>query len=72
MVRVLLSILYAITRTMLGLVVLRARSEAAKNVELLVLRHKVAVLSQQVNRPRLQPKDRLLLAALSRLLPRQR
>jgi putative transposase len=67
---VFLSILYAMMRATFGLVVLRTRSGAAKDVELLVLRHEVAVLRRQVVRPRLAPKDRLLLAALSRLLPR--
>jgi putative transposase len=67
----LLSILYAMVRALLGLVVLRTRGGAAKDVELLVLRHEVAVLRRQVGRPRLAPQDRLLLAALSRLLPRQ-
>src|SRR5664280_1161134 len=71
MARVLLSIAYATVRTMLGLVILRARGSPAKDVELLVLRHEVAVLRRQVNRPRLEPKDRLVLAALSRLLPPQ-
>lgn len=71
MARVLLSIAYATVRTMLGLVILRARGSPAKDVELLVLRHEVAVLRRQVNRLRLEPKDRLVLAALSRLLPPQ-
>jgi putative transposase len=68
---VLVSILYAVVRAVLGLVVLRSRGGAAKDVELLVLRHEVAVLCRQVVRPKLTPKDRLLLAAFSRLLPRR-
>ena len=64
------SLLYALTRNALGLMLLRVRGDTAKDVELLVLRHQVAVLRRQVNRPALEPADRVILAALSRLLPR--
>jgi putative transposase len=49
-----------------------ARDDAAKDLEILVLRHQLSVLRRQTPRPRLQPADRALLAAVSRVLPRSR
>jgi len=52
--------------------VLLVRGDAAKDLEILVLRHQLAVLGRQTPRPRLEPADRVLLAAVSRVLPRSR
>jgi putative transposase len=49
-----------------------ARGDAAKDLEILVLRHQLGVLRRQIPRPRLEPTDRALLAAISRVLPRVR
>jgi hypothetical protein len=54
------------------LLVLLARSDAAKDLEILVLRHQLTVLRRQVSRLKLEPADRALLAAVSRVLPRSR
>jgi hypothetical protein len=66
------SLVYLLLRQVLQMLAQFGRDEAAKDVELLVLRHQVAVLRRQVHRPRLEPTDRMVLAALSRLLPRGR
>ena len=66
------SLVYLLLRQILQMLTQLARDGGAKDVELLVLRHQVAVLRRQVHRPELQPADRVVLAALSRLLPRPR
>ena len=54
------------------LLALLARGDAAKDMEILVLRHQLKVLRRQTPRPKLEPADRALLAAVSRVLPRSR
>ena len=55
---------------LVGWLVLLAGSSASKDAELLVLRQEVAVLRRQNPKPRLDWADRMVIAALARLLPR--
>jgi hypothetical protein len=55
-----------------GWLALFVRSGQDKDVEILILRHQIAVLQRQVKIPRLPWADRAVLTALARLLPRAR
>ena len=61
---------YLVARNLFALVWLLARSRRSKELEILVLRHELAVLRRQAVQPRLTRADRALLAAWSRSLPR--
>src|SRR5215469_1456380 len=65
-----LGLLYSVVRSLVELFLLRQRSEAALQIEVLALRHQIRVLERHVRRPRFRHRDRLILAALSRFLPR--
>ena len=67
----LVSALYVVVCRLLELIVLLARRDRAKELEILVLRHELSILRRQVGRPRFESHDRLLLAALSQVLPRR-
>jgi transposase InsO family protein len=67
---VVLSVLYVAVQRVLQLVVLHFRPRASKDLEIVVLRHQVAVLRRQVRRPAFRAADRVFLSAASRLLPR--
>jgi hypothetical protein len=62
---------FVVVRQVLSLIGL-GQSPDAKDVEIAVLRHQLLVLRRQVTRPRYVPADRIILAALAKLLPRDR
>jgi putative transposase len=66
------SLCYLVLRRVLQLAALRFRSDEFKELEIVVLRHELAVLHRQLARPELTASDRVFLAAASRLLPRTR
>ena len=66
------SLCYVMLRWLLQLVALRVRSHEWKELEIVVLRHELAILRRQPRRPPIAAHDRIVLAAASRLLPRAR
>jgi putative transposase len=67
-----LMLIYRMFTTVLSWMVLWARSDDTKEIEILVLRHQLAVLQRRIARPRMRWTDRAVIVALARLLPPRR
>jgi putative transposase len=67
-----LTLIYQMFAKLLGWMVLRARSDTAKDIEILVLRHQLTVLHRRTPRLRISWTDRAVIAVLARLLPARR
>jgi putative transposase len=68
--RLLWSFVYLVVRNLFALVWLLGRPRRSKELEILVLRHELAILRRQASRPKLTRADRALLASLSGPLAR--
>src|SRR5664279_3456285 len=69
------SLLYLVVRAFMRLLIRgdhRGRDERTKDLEILVLHHKLRVLRRKTGPPKLRAIDRVLLAAASRVIPRER
>jgi len=71
-VSLLFSFCYFALRLVLQFLALRVRSNDSRDLEILVLRHELAILRRRTPRPVIRPIDRLFLTAASRLLARAR
>jgi hypothetical protein len=66
---VLFHVIYLITARLFGWLGLLLRRSTTKDVEILLLRHEIAVLRRQIGTPRPSWPDRAILSALTRMLP---
>lgn len=69
------SLLYLVARTFVAMIIGTSKpghDDGARDLEILVLRHQLRVLRRTAGRPQLKPMDRVLLAATSRAIPRDR
>jgi putative transposase len=67
-----LKLIYQMFAKLLSWMALHIRSDTANEIEILVLRHQLAVLQRRTPQPRLNWSDRAVIAALARLLPTRR
>src|SRR6266498_3164469 len=67
-----LFLLYLIVKVAARLLALGRSNGSSRDLEILVLQHQVRVLQRKAGRPRLRPLDRAVMAAASRILPRER
>jgi hypothetical protein len=66
---VLVSFVYVVACRLFAFVLLLARGDRSKELEILLLRRELSILRRQARRTRLAERDRLVLAALSRVVP---
>jgi putative transposase len=68
---VLVSFVYVVAWRLFAFVLLLARGDRSKELEILLLRHELSILRRKTRRPQLTERGRLLLAALSRVMSRR-
>lgn len=64
------SFIYLVVRALLRAFLPRTKFDMATEAELLVLRHELQILRRQVGRPKLRRRDRIILAAVGRFIPK--
>ena len=67
-----MKLIYQTFAKLLSWMVLHARSDTTNEIEILVLRHQLAVLQRRTSRPRISWNDRAMITALAQLLPARR